>query len=135
MLALRNYFLLGPSPKSDLHKQLLSDTQILQFFMRIRSNRKILLLSESIVILATKDLFFNEVSKIYIISLYLLKAKKFWRLYAYYISNYTFLVLSNLWDLIFLKYDVINQNSLKTKHAAYRYHHNILLTKDLRLII
>lgn len=52
------------------------------------------------------------------ISLYLPKAKRFLKLYAYYISNYTFLVLSNLWDLILLKYNVINQNSLKNKDAA-----------------
>lgn len=85
---------------------------------------------------ASKDLFFNQVSKIYMISLYLPKEKRFLKLYAYYISNYTFLVLINLWDLILLKYNVINQNSLKNKDAAYRYHYNIvLLTKDLRLII
>lgn len=88
------------------------------------------------IILTTKGLVFNEVSKIHMISLHPPNAKRAWKLNAHYISNYTVLFLSNLWDLVVLKYDVINQNNLKIKDAAYRYHHNIIsLTKELRLTI
>lgn len=75
-------FPLDPSPESDLDKH--------KNWIKLR---KIQLLSQRIIILATKDLFFNEGSKINTISLYLPKAKRFLKVYAYHISNYTFKII------------------------------------------